>query len=734
MNKARLLILSLFGVGAGFLLGGQPASAATSANLIANPSLETAATSTTPQSWASNKWGTNTSTFTYLTTGRTGARSVKVQSTAYTSGDAKWFANPVNVTPGTVYTYSDYYQSTATSRYVVQYTSSTGANTYQELATAPAAAGWAQATRTFTPPTGTQKASVFHLLSAVGSLTIDDVSLTYETTTTPPPPPPPATGNLVPNPSLETASGTPANPVSWLNNKWGTNTATFSYETNGRTGGRSVKTTLSGYTSGDAKWYFEPVAVQPSKTYEVSTYYKSTVPTHTLLVTYDAANTPTYIDLNVAVPASPTVWTEAKATVATPANAVKMSAFHVLEANGTLQLDDVSVTPAATPPVSSNPVANPSVETEANTTTPAQWVSNKWGTNTTTFQYVKNDGHDGTKSVKTTISAYTDGDAKWYPQPFSLTTGKQYRFTMWYKTNTQPQATVMFTRADGSQYFFGMPKPLPPANSATTWQQYVGTFSVPNDAVSVSPFMFIGSVGFLQVDNAKVDPYAPVGFTRPLVTLTFDDGHEDNATTALPIMQARNLRSTQCYATQFIQGSTTAQADVAKFKNAGHEICSHTITHPFLTQVNATQLTNELLQSRDYLRTLTGAPVNNFATPYGDYNQTVNTEIKKYYRSHRTVDEGYNSKDNFDIYRLRVQNMLSNTTIAQYQSWLDQAKATNTWLILVYHRVTPAGAADTGQFDTRIEDFGPQMDRLVSSGLMVKTYNDALDEVVPQLP
>jgi peptidoglycan/xylan/chitin deacetylase (PgdA/CDA1 family) len=654
--------------------------------------------------------------------------------TSYTNGDAKWFANPVTVTPGTQYTYSDYYQSNVTTRYVVRYISSTGANTYQELATAPASSTWVQGVRTFTPPTGTQQATVFHLISAVGALTTDDASLTYEVASTPPPPP--VSSNLVPNPSLESATGTPATPLSWLSNKWGTNTVAFSYETNGHTGTRSVKATVSGYANGDAKWYFQPIAVQPNKSYDISDFYKSTVPTKLVLVTYDAAGTPTYADVATSVPASPTAWAEVKNTITTPANAATLSIFHLIDANGSLQLDDMTVVPsAATPPPSStNPIANPSLETEATTTTPAQWVSNSWGTNSASFQYVKTDGHAGAKSAKVTISGYVDGDSKWYPQPFALTKGAQYRFTIWYKTNAQPQATVMFVRADGSQYFTTLPMPLPAAGASTTWQQYTGTFMVPSDAVSVSPFLFLGQNGFLQIDDAKVEPYTPVGFTRPLVTLTFDDGHENNTDTALPIMQARNVKSTQCYATQFVQGDTTAQANVLKFKNAGHEICSHTITHPFLSQVSATQLTNEVLQSRDYLRTLTATPVNNFASPYGDYNQAVITELKKYYRSHRTVDEGYNSKDSTDVYRVRVQNMHSNTTLAQYQSWLDQAKATNTWLVLVYHRVTPAGATDTGEFDTRVEDFVPQVDKVVASGITVKTYNDALDEIMPQLP
>jgi len=279
-----------------------------------------------------------------------------------------------------------------------------------------------------------------------------------------------------------------------------------------------------------------------------------------------------------------------------------------------------------------------------------------------------------------------------------------------------------------------MPQPFPASNASTVWQKYTETFTVPAGTVSVSPFLFIAANGFLSVDDVNVEAYTPTGFTRPLVTLTFDDGHEDNAATALPVMNARSLKSTQCFATQYIQDNAAAQQAVATFQNSGHEICSHTITHPFLTSLTATQLTTEVKNSQTYLKTLTGAPVKNFASPYGDYNQAVNTELKKYYRSHRTVDEGYNSKDNFDAYRVRVQNMKNTTTLAEYQSWIDQAKATNTWLVLVYHRVPVTGATDVEEFDTPFADFTPQMDALVASGVTVKTYDAALDELTAQLP
>lgn len=148
-----------------------------------------------------------------------------------------------------------------------------------------------------------------------------------------------------------------------------------------------------------------------------------------------------------------------------------------------------------------------------------------------------------------------------------------------------------------------------------------------------------------------------------------------------------------------------------------------------MTQLNATTLDYELLHSKTYLEKLIGKPVPNFATPYGDYNASVVNGIKKYYASHRSVDEGYNSKDNFNIYNLRVQNVLDTTTAAEVENWINTAKANKTWLILVYHRV----ANDPGPYDTTPTLFAQHLEKIKASGISVKTLQEALDIVKPQL-
>jgi hypothetical protein len=185
------------------------------------------------------------------------------------------------------------------------------------------------------------------------------------------------------------------------------------------------------------------------------------------------------------------------------------------------------------------------------------------------------------------VSNYTNGDAKWYYNPVKLENGKQFRWTTWYKTNTRPQAVAMFVRADGSEEFFGMPQPFPSSDSSTVWHQYTETFIVPADAVSVTNFLFITGNGWVQVDDQSLTSYQPVGWNRPLVTLTFDDGYEGNVANAIPVLDQYGFKTTQCFETMDLQADpVNGKANVMAFVNDGHEICSHTVTHPYLSQLS----------------------------------------------------------------------------------------------------------------------------------------------------
>lgn len=533
--------------------------------------------------------------------------------------------------------------------------------------------------------------------------------------------PPVTTDNLITNPSAETANG--SSPASWSYGSWGTNSPTYTYENNGHTGSRSVKTQITSFSNGDAKWYFNPVTVEAGKTYSYSHFYKTNATTDVVVQFTDTAGNNSYMWLNTLAASSS--WQQYNSNFTVPTGIVKVTVLQVLYSIGWVQIDDVLLT--QNEPATQEIITNSSFELSSGTS-PTSWLNNSWGTNTASFEYM-NEGHTGSHSAKVTVSNYTDGDAKWYFNPITnLQRGGQYNFSTWYKTNSIPHAVAMFIKDDGTEQYLSMPNPQP--NGTTVWQYYSGGFQVPTNVKAVSVFFLMQDNGWLQIDDQTITPYQPTGFNRPLISITFDDGPIENVTSALPLLNSYSFKTTNCFISSTIENDPSqAQSNVMAFFNSGHEICSHTVSHPFLSQLSGQNLDYELLHSKQYLESITGQPVVDFVSPYGDYNASVITAIKQYYQSHRTVNTGFNSRDSFNEYELKVQNILNTTTASQVREWITQAQTDNTWLILVYHRI----ASDAGDYDTLPSVFSQQLQEIQNSGIVVKTVKDALAEVKSQL-
>ncbi|RZM25192.1 MAG: hypothetical protein EOO88_20180, partial [Pedobacter sp.] len=147
-------------------------------NLIANSSLEQpSGTPASPVGWLDSSYGNNNRSLSYENSGRTGDKSIKVTISSYTDGDAKWAFTPVNVTAGTNYTYSDYYKSDVTTKFVAKYTNQDNSESYVYLGDKAPSTAWAQASFDFTAPTSAKNVTIFHVIDSVGTLQIDDADL-----------------------------------------------------------------------------------------------------------------------------------------------------------------------------------------------------------------------------------------------------------------------------------------------------------------------------------------------------------------------------------------------------------------------------------------------------------------------------------------------------------------------------------------------------------------------------
>ena len=387
-------------------------------------------------------------------------------------------------------------------------------------------------------------------------------------------------------------------------------------------------------------------------------------------------------------------------------------------------------------------IMNPSMETgNSDNSLPAGWTNNVWSPDllTAQFTYLLNEGHTGNRSIRVDVTNVkkdlvtgedaTDCDAKWMFEPVHLEPGGYYVFSNWYKSNVETDIVLVVTNTAGQLDYFD----LLFVPGSETWTKLEAPFTMPRNGVKASVYHVIKKTGWLITDDYHIGYYK--GFDRGMVTITFDDAWEENPETALPVMKQYGFKSTQYYATTFIKDTPWnphpwAKQQIQKFINTGHEIGSHTVTHPWLTTLTEKDLIYELAESKQYLESYLGVPIKHFASSYGNYNTYVKNKIMEYYVTHRTVDEGYNSRDNLDISRLKNMCIKMDTPISEFENWVKRAKEEKLWLILLYHKV--GGSISLGIDDTTPEKFAQQMKLIHDYGIEVVTISEALEKIKNQ--
>jgi glucose/arabinose dehydrogenase/peptidoglycan/xylan/chitin deacetylase (PgdA/CDA1 family) len=530
--------------------------------------------------------------------------------------------------------------------------------------------------------------------------------------------------NLVLNPSLETIdTGDTSKPENWFKGGWGTNNAVFTYPTAGNHLVRAGKIEVTSYTDGDAKWFFNDVAVVEGETYTFKSEYKSNVPT-VITARFGYPNgSVQYRDIaNLGVA---NVWTNTTNDILIPPGANSMTIFHVINAVGVLEVDNYFL--SATIPagnqftnglvsltfddgwishytdalpilnatslkagfyiisqesleaVPNNRVDNPELEIVSGTSTssPLNWNKEVTGTNNAVFTYPIT-GQSGS-GARVEITSHTSGGAKWVFADGTAISNQEYKISFYYRNSVDTPVTGRFTLNDNTTFTL----PLGNATTSAGWTKFERNFYMPINLRSLTFYTTLNTTGFLEID-------------------TFDLNR-------VPVF----LSPTQ----------------VQAIKSSGHEIGSHTQTHPYLTTVTPSNLVSEVSGSRTDLTNSMGiSGVNTFVYPYGDYDANVRQAVVNAgYMGARSVDRGMNYRDT-DKFTLKIQQVDRTTNMAQFQSWVDEARNNRAWLILMFHQVDSNPAADLGVTPAFFQEM---VDALVAQQVTVVTMEQGLGLMNP---
>jgi peptidoglycan/xylan/chitin deacetylase (PgdA/CDA1 family) len=123
--------------------------------------------------------------------------------------------------------------------------------------------------------------------------------------------------------------------------------------------------------------------------------------------------------------------------------------------------------------------------------------------------------------------------------------------------------------------------------------------------------------------------------TKPIF-ITFDDGYKNNLN-AYAIFQKLKTRHFKPMGTIFVisdfigRFNRLSNSNLKMMADSGlFSVQSHTVTHPDLTKTE--NVDYELKNSKDKVEKITGKPVIVLSYPYGNTNDKVISEAKKYYR------------------------------------------------------------------------------------------------------
>lgn len=196
-----------------------------------------------------------------------------------------------------------------------------------------------------------------------------------------------------------------------------------------------------------------------------------------------------------------------------------------------------------------------------------------------------------------------------------------------------------------------------------------------------------GILGWLKGRFSFLHPADFLETSRPGVLLTFDDGHANDYTNALPVLEKFDAPAVLFVTTQHVknprdwlpasrrdarrgwgdEGAVPPELAVDFFDGlsqgqlvacARHPLLtigSHTVSHPFLSRCTSQQVQEELSESKHFLESSTGKVVDLFAYPSGDYNrQTVEAVRTAGYRAAFALDPKGVFDPTFEIPRVGI--------------------------------------------------------------------------------
>lgn len=173
-------------------------------------------------------------------------------------------------------------------------------------------------------------------------------------------------------------------------------------------------------------------------------------------------------------------------------------------------------------------------------------------------------------------------------------------------------------------------------------------------------------------------------FKSGVVTFTFDDATSTQFSIGAEYLNLNNFKGTFFISINFI--GEEVWIPLNELVKKGHEIGSHTLSHPKLTDITLEEVKTEIEQSKEIIEAnIKNYKCFSFAYPHGRFNDDVKKIVSLHYEAARIVDPGLCSDTNNDYFALKTFFFNSKTKLKVANRWVNTAIHNNKWLIESYH-------------------------------------------------
>ena len=216
------------------------------------------------------------------------------------------------------------------------------------------------------------------------------------------------------------------------------------------------------------------------------------------------------------------------------------------------------------------------------------------------------------------------------------------------------------------------------------------SISTASGPTSISPAVFEAQMAELAASGAPVVSLDDLANARTggtdlpprAVILTFDDGFQDFADAAWPIIQARNWPVTVFLPTGHV-GRCEGWRGIAeparklmnwdtiiRLANTGVDFGAHSVSHPDLTAMSPEVRRAELIRSKEEITQRLGKAPAHFAPPYGLSDQELRNLISEHFQTSCGTRLG-RSDERSDLFDLPRLEMFYFTDIARWRAHLS---------------------------------------------------------------